>query len=96
MSWNYRVMRFQSNPAVHWDKEQEIYLVINDVYYDKDGTPNGYGDVGRDRRGETVHGESIEDMRDILKRMTEALDKPILYGGDRWPQEYKPALNQIP
>lgn len=90
MSWNYRVMRFQNNPTVHWDKEEEIFLVINDVYYDEAGNPTGHGDMNKDWSGETVHGESIEDMRAILKRMADALDMPILYGGDRWPQIYTP------
>jgi len=92
MSWNYRVMAVQANPVKGWE---EIYLTINDVYYDKEGRPNGYGELGEPplyRHGETPGGDTLEELRGVLQNMTKALDKPILYGGDRWPQIYTPKI----
>ena len=64
MSWNYRVMKQVF--------DGDDFLQIHEVYYDKKNkkswTVNGV----------TVAGESIEELRDILNNMLEALDKEIL------------------
>lgn len=75
MSWNYRVLAF-----VHKD---EVALQICEVYYDTDGKPNGYAD------GKTVIStEGIKGLKWVLSRHKEAISKPILYGGERFPEEY--------
>lgn len=66
--WNYRVMKQVF--------DGDDFLQIHEVYYDeknkKSWTVNGV----------TVAGESIEELRDVLNKMLEALDKEILdYGG---------------
>lgn len=68
--WNYRLVRkvgeFHSMP---WK-----YLGIHEVYYDKGGIPRACTkepiSVGSD--------DSIEDIREQLRMMGYALDKPIL------------------
>lgn len=65
MSWNYRVVRYQG-------ADKEWYCGIHEVYYDED-KPSGHT-----VREAGVSGESIDELRDILKKMGEALDKPIL------------------
>ena len=64
MSWNYRVMKQVF--------DGDDFLQIHEVYYGKKNkkswTVNGV----------TVAGESIEELRDILNNMLEALDKEIL------------------
>ena len=64
MSWNYRVMKQVF--------DGDDFLQIHEVYYDKKNkkswTVNGV----------TVAGESIEELRDVLNKMLEALDKEML------------------
>lgn len=78
MSWNYRVLAKQ-------DKEGEIYLNVHEVYHDKNGKPNGATE-----NPITISGESIEDMHWQLEKIALGLRKTILWGDDRFPQEYKP------
>jgi hypothetical protein len=62
--WNYRVMKQVF--------DGDDYLQIHEVFYDenneKSWTINGV----------TVAGESIEELKDTLNKMLEALDKEIL------------------
>ena len=64
MSWNYRVMKQVF--------DGDDYLQIHEVFYyennEKSWTINGV----------TVAGESIEELKDTLNKMLEALDKEIL------------------
>ena len=74
MSWNYRIIQTEENG--------EIFLNIHEVYYDKNGIPNGYTE-----NPVTVSGEVVEDLKWVLNKMIECLDKPILLGGEKFPQE---------
>jgi len=76
MSWNYRVMAH--------DYDGEIYLEIHEVYYNSKKVPDSYtfNSVG-------VGGENIKELEWVLQRMKEALNKPILWAGEKFPQEYK-------
>lgn len=77
MGWNHRVLAHES--------EGEVYLQIHEVYYDDDGKPNGY------TQNAVIVG-SVVDIHGIkwtLMKMTECLEKPILYAGERFPEEYK-------
>ena len=74
-SWNHRVLAF--------NYPKEIIFQICEVYYDKDGNPNGYTEKG------DVVGNSWSDLEWVLKKMRECLEKPILCAGDKFPQEYK-------
>ena len=75
MSWNYRVLAF-AHPS-------EVVFEICPVYYSDSGKPNGYG------KGEPVYSDTgKEGLVWRLQRYDEALLKPILYAGDRFPEEY--------
>lgn len=78
MSWNYRVMaKKYPNNVIEFD--------IYEVYYNDKGvpdacsmnpvTPGGYDDVN--------------EVKGTLELMMKAVNKPILWYGDDFPQEYK-------
>jgi len=74
-TWNYRVLADEY--------KGDIYLSIREVYY-TNGIPDGY------TKGASAFGsESIGGLQDALTKQQEALVKPILWMGDKFPQEYK-------
>jgi len=75
MSWNHRLLMFE--------EEVNNYFQMHEVYYEND-IPNGHT-----QNPTGVHGDSVDDIKWQLEMMTKALDKPILWGGDRFPEEYK-------
>jgi len=79
MSWNHRILATQIN--------DEIFLNIHKVYYDKKGNPNGYAENPC-----SVGGENIKEITTDLYRMLKCRKKPILWGGDKFPKEYKPQI----
>ena len=74
MSWNHRVLAMEI--------ECELYYGIYEVYYDENGKPNGYSE-----KPVTVAGDTIDNLKCTLKRMHQAFRKPVLYEGERFPQE---------
>jgi hypothetical protein len=76
MAWNYRVLAFKDK------KSGEVELQISDVYYDYFGKPYVYG------KFYAASTDGIEGLKWILDRQREALDKPILWGDERFPQEF--------
>jgi hypothetical protein len=75
--WNYRVLAFL--------QDDEVYFEIHNVYYsDKGITPISYGEPGS-----TIFSESIKGVRKTLKLVKLALEKPVLWGDDQFPKEYK-------
>jgi hypothetical protein len=76
MGWNHRILAHEHS--------NEIELEIHEVYYDKDGNPNSCT-----KNSISVHADTLEGIKWVLERMTECADKPILYYGDKFPQEYK-------
>jgi hypothetical protein len=81
-AFNYRVLALRPPDGY---PDTGICLQLCYVYYDDDGKPNGYADTPLN-----VCGDSIEDIHWMLDHMREALLKPILWYGDRFPEEYKP------
>ncbi len=77
-SWNYRVLAYKHKYA------KEASLNIYEVYYNEEGVPNGYAEDPA-----TVEGGSIKGFKWTLKHMKKCLKKPILYCGERFPDEYK-------
>ena len=68
MTWNYRVIEFQSG--------DEIHRAIHEVYYDEAGKPNGYTE-----NPASVFWNADEDpgaASKILEKMQVALTKPVL------------------
>lgn len=66
MSWNHRVIK-QVSPS------GETYLGIHEVYYYDDGRPRAYT-----KNAVSISGETIAGLHWVLRRMTEALTKPVL------------------
>lgn len=79
MSWNYRILATEYK---HMNGKSEIELAIHEVYYDDYGIPNGY------TAEKTVSGESVKSLRWSLNKMKDALKKPILWSGERFPEPY--------
>ena len=73
MSWNHRLLAFA--------EKDELLFEVCEVYYD-DGKPTGYTENPR------VWGETKSEIRWTLRHMRKALRKPILWGGERFPEEF--------
>lgn len=71
--WNHRVLAHKYN--------DEVVFEIHEVYYDDNGVPNGYCST-------RVSGDSIKGIKWTLNRMKDCLKRPILWGGDKFPEEY--------
>ncbi len=76
MSWNHRVLAHKEGNTV-------VYA-IHEVYYDKDGVPEGHtqNDI-------SVRGSSIEGLSWTLDKMKKCLEKPIL-SVENFPEKFKP------
>lgn len=73
--WNYRIM------AREYD--EDFYLGVYEVYYDDDGTPNGYSTDPI-----TIGSETKKGVCWVVNRIKDSTRKPILYYGDKFPEEY--------
>lgn len=80
MSWNLRVI-VTEEPVIGGDDELEYAL--HEVYY-SEGVPNGLT-----KNPIRVSGESLEALKWYVDKMKLALEKPILWGDHRFPQEFK-------
>lgn len=76
MSWSHRILMFE--------EEANNYFQIHEVYY-KNDIPTAYT-----KNPVSVYGDNIAEMKWQLDMMQKCLEKPILWGGDRFPEEYKP------
>ncbi len=61
-----------------------MYFQVHEVYYNEAGRPDGM----------TLHpihigGDSLEDIEWTLDKIQESLKRPILWGDDRFPEEFK-------
>jgi hypothetical protein len=77
MSWNYRILAHE--------EKGEVYFKMHEVYYNENNIPNGYTE-----NVVSIEGEDISGIEFILSKAPEALLKPILYAGSKFPKEYKP------
>lgn len=73
--WNHRVMAHIY--------EGEVYFKIHEVHYKKKNIPYLYS-----KNTETIEGDSVKSLKWTLKKMKDCLKKPILYYGERFPEEY--------
>lgn len=76
MTWNYRLM-------VHPDGSGGMWFEIHEVYYDENGKPGSYTINPAD-----VSGGNIDDIMFSLNAMKEVLNRPILWLGDKFPEEF--------
>lgn len=80
-TWNCRVLAIEHNG--------DIYLRIHEVYYNKQGVADGYTAAPA-----SIGGETIEEVKEYVLKINTAIEKPILWAGDKFPQEYNPATNK--
>ena len=66
MSWNYRVMKHKLN-------ESESFYGIHEVYYNRNGKPDGWS-----KDSITPERESPQELKEDLEMMIKAFDKPVL------------------
>ncbi len=85
MSWNHRIL---ASKEFHTNGESEIYFeiyfAIHEVYYDKNGVPDGYT-----ANAIKVGSDTIEGIQWTIDKMQECLKKPILWAEPLFPQEYE-------
>ncbi len=78
--WNHRVLATEYNG--------EVYFEVHEVYYDDEGKPNA-----ATKEAVRIGSDDIEGIRWQINRIEECLQKPVLWGDDRFPQEYKTKEN---
>ena len=70
MNWDYRVIkRTFKMPSGYLEIQHAIY----EVYYDEDGNVNTWS-----ANPMYIAGETLDELRDDLKRYSAAFDRPIL------------------
>ena len=74
MSWNFRVLVKEHN--------NELYFDVHEVYY-KNGIPDSYT-----KNPITIGSEDIEGLKWMINKINEGLNKPFLWSGEKFPQEY--------
>ena len=81
MGWNHRVIVTEHKNS---DGSIEQYFQIHEVYYDKNDVPDGVT-----KHAIKICGDEISDIEWQLKKISECLEKPYLWGDDRFPLEYE-------
>lgn len=76
MSWNHRLM-------VQPDGSGGMWFEIHEVYYSEEGKPGSYVTTPSD-----ISGGDIDDIMFSLNAMKDAINKPILWMGDKFPEEF--------
>lgn len=74
MTWNHRILAHKYN--------EEVYLQIHEVYYDKNNLPIDYT-----QNPISVGGEDLKEITWTLNKMLECRTKPILWAGEKFPNE---------
>ena len=76
MTWNHRVLAHLHN--------NEVYFQIHEVRYDDtdNDIPKHYT-----HNAVSIGGEDIKSLKWTLNKMQESLKKPILWAGEKFPQE---------
>jgi len=75
--WNHRIL-------AHEFPNGNIEFHIHEVYYDNHGIADGCT-----KNPITIGGDDINSIYWQLEKIKDCLEKPILYFGDKFPQEYK-------
>jgi hypothetical protein len=80
--WNHRVLLKKYDDILGQNDQYE--LNIHEVYYNNDGTPNAYT-----KNPITVSGLDPNSIKWTINRISDSLKKPILWEGEKFPQEVK-------
>jgi len=76
MSWNHRILAHEH--------DGEVYLQIHEVHYNENNIPVRYTE-----RAVFIGGENLKSITWTLNKMLECRTKPILWAGEKFPNEYK-------
>ncbi|MDD3875483.1 MAG: hypothetical protein PHT69_02620 [Bacteroidales bacterium] len=76
MARNHRVLAHEHNG--------EIYLQIHEVFYNENNIPDGYTKIPA-----TIGGDDLKSITFTLNKMMACRNKPILWAGDKFPNECK-------
>ena len=73
MSWNHRLVRI-SDDRILGDGKPVLApeLLVCEVYYNKEGKPDGFDPTP------FLRGETIEDIEEVLDQIRECFKKPII------------------
>lgn len=82
--WNHRILATEQTLS---SGEKNYYFAIHEVHYE-DNDPVSHTALPVD-----VGGESIRSITWALTKMLKARKKPILWAGDRFPEEFKENVN---
>lgn len=74
--WNYRVLAHEYNNCIE--------LEVHEVYYNLEDRPVSYID------NVNLTGDNIKEIKTSIKLIEKAFSKPILWHGEKFPQEYTP------
>ena len=70
MGWNYRITKeTRHHKYLH---EPEILFGIREVYYDENGDISGMSEMP------DIIAESVDELKNTLKKMTECCDKSVI------------------
>lgn len=73
--FNYRLLYFGDDEC--------DYFEVRRVYYE-DEKPIGHGSSEV-----SLYGESVKEVKRLVKQIAEAFKKPVLYGGIKFPEIYR-------
>lgn len=76
MAWNHRIMAHEH--------KGDVYFQIHEVYYDENNTPNSYT-----KDAISIGGDDLKTITWTLNKMLECRKKPILWAGEKFPNECK-------
>jgi len=76
MKWNYRILAHEQN--------NEIYLQIHRVHYNESLLPYNYSELPC-----SIGGDDVDELSTSLHFMKGSTYKPILWAGEKFPNEYK-------
>ena len=75
MSWNYRILAHE---------DLDTYFQIHEVYYNEEGKPDAHAKCGA-----IIGTDILSEMKDEIDLISSCLSKPVLWAGNRFPEEYK-------
>ena len=81
--WNHRVI-------VEEEERNHKVFHIAEVHHDEDGTPTSYGKKAVAISDHHFAAAALGELRWNLQLQIQSLKEPILWGGDRFPEIYKP------
>jgi hypothetical protein len=61
-----------------------VFFQIHEVYYNDQNIPTGYTE-----NGARIISEDFKGLEWTLNNMLECLKKPVLWAGEKFPQEYE-------